>query len=327
MAEVPIRYLSRADVLAAGGADMQLAVQDLRDTLALLRAGQAEMPSEISVPIGTKAVQARAYALPARLAGAIGVVGVKWTAHRPDLADGAPRALALTLLNDLASGRPVAVVESALLTAIRTAGTTAAALACLSQPPRRVAVIGAGVQARAHLRMLAALYPALERVTIWNRTPAHIADFESTVAVATNIDAALEGADVVLCCTSAATPILDEGAVRPGRTIVQVGYNEVSFAAIAASDAVVVDLWGPFCETSAKSLFRMYRAGRFPPERVAADLAAVMLDGWRASPDSRLYISTFGLNLFDIALAARVLRQAAASGIGTVLPLAGGDWA
>ncbi len=73
----------------------------------------------------------------------------------------------------------------------------------------------------------------------------------------------------------------------------------------------------------------MHRAGRFPAERVAAELAAAVLDGWRPAPDAAVYMSSFGLNVFDIALAARVLARAEAEGVGRMLPMSGdetGDW-
>ncbi len=138
------------------------------------------------------------------------------------------------------------------------------------------------------------------------------------VKVAANPEAALDGSDCVLTCTNATNPILGAGAVRSGRTVLQIGYHEVTFDAIDQADTVVVDLWGEFRMTSAKSLFRMHRAGRFDAARVEADLAALALDEWRPTPEAAVYFSSFGLSIFDIALAARVLREAEARGIGVV---------
>jgi ornithine cyclodeaminase len=134
---------------------------------------------------------------------------------------------------------------------------------------------------------------------------------------------AVEGSDAVIACTAAASPILDAWAVRPGRIILQVGYDEASFAAIDASTAVVVDLWGEFWRASAKSLFRMTRAGRFDAGRVSADLAAAVDGGWRPRPDDAVYFNSFGLNVFDVALATRVLREAASRDLGRMVPLLG----
>ena len=328
MHPLPLRFLSRRDVRDAGGLDVAAAMADVRGALALWRAGDAEMPAEISVPL---AAPGRAYALPARLGGATGLVGVKWTAHRPPLDDGAPPIVSVTLVNDAATGLPVGIVESAQLTAVRTAAVSALALQLgASAPLRRVTLLGAGVQAAAHLRMLAAVLPGLEEVTVWNRTPGRVPAMLDAVAApwpvmaASDLAQALAHADAVVCCTAATAPILGVDAVRPGRMVVQVGYHEVSFDAIDRTDIVLADLWGEFRLTSAKSLFQMHRAGRFAADRVAADLPALVLDGWRPPAGASVYFSSFGLNLFDIALAGRVLRDAAARGIGTVLSLGDG---
>jgi ornithine cyclodeaminase len=83
MAEIAVRFLGRDEVLAAGGGDMRAAIDDVRTALALLRAGDADMPAETSVRLGAAgASQARAYALPARLGGEVATAGLKWTAHR-----------------------------------------------------------------------------------------------------------------------------------------------------------------------------------------------------------------------------------------------------
>ncbi len=328
MHSLPFRFLNARDVREAGGLDIVAAMDDVRAALALWRAGEADMPAETSVPLGN-APQARVYALLARLGGAVGLAGVKWTAHRPHLDDGAPPIVSVTMVNDAATGLPVGMVESAQLTAVRTAAVSALMLQHgASAPVRRVALLGAGVQATAHLRMLAALFPGLAQVRVWNRTPDRARAMISAppppwpVVLAPSLQQAITGMDAVICCTAAAAPILDQDAVQPGRIILQIGYHEVSFDAIDRSDTVLVDLWGEFRLTSAKSLFQMHRAGRFPPERVAADLPALVLDGWRPPAGARVYASSFGLNLFDVALAGRVLRQAAARDIGTVLTLA-----
>jgi len=315
-----MRVLSRSEVVAAGGEDIAAAMEDVRRALALLRAGQAEMPAETSVRLGGPEVQrARAYALPARVGDR---AGVKWTAHRPPGAE--PAVMSLTAISDALTGAPIGMVESALLTAVRTAASSGFVL--LARPPRRVAVLGAGVQARAHLHMLAALFPGLDEIRLWNRGAERAAalarDF-AAVMVAADIDGALDGAYTVITCTNAATPLLGPAAMQPGRTVLQIGYHEVAFEAIDRADAVVVDLWGEFRLSSAKSLFQMHRAGRFEADRVAADLAGLALDGWRPEPGAAVYFSSFGLNIFDVALAARVLDEAGRRGIGVEHALLG----
>lgn len=317
-----IRVLDAAAVRAAGGLGVAAAMDDIRVALAALRDGTAEMPAETSVSLGPAGTaQARAYALPARVGA---WAGVKWTAHAP--AGIVPSNRALSVVNDALTGQPIGLVDSVALTAVRTAAVSAFILDL--RPPRRVAVLGAGRQGRAHLAMLAERFADLDGVALWNRTPKRAmqvaaGDFPWPVEVCETPEAACAGADVVMACTTSPAPYLGADAFGSGRMLMQIGYNEVRFSAIDRADAVVVDLWGDFCRTSAKSLFQMYRAGRFDPARVAADLAAVVLDGWRPGPGAALYFSSFGLNIFDIALAARVLSEAARRGVGLCIPWSG----
>ncbi|NDW02881.1 ornithine cyclodeaminase family protein [Jiella pacifica] len=325
---IQIRYLSRADVLAAGGADFRLAVEDVREATRLLRSGKASMVAESVLPVSGDARE-NAYGLPASLGGDIDAAGLKWAMHRAAPVGDLPSITSATFVNRLSDGRPLGLVESALLTRMRTAAVTAIAMDMLPKGTiRRVAVLGAGAQARAHVEMIRALFPEVTEIRLWNRTTerrdvllTELSDGNGPALLAAEtIKGAIEPADVVLCCTTSPEPLLGPDVVRPGRLVVQIGYNEVSFEAIVGFDHVVVDLWGDFAERSAKSLFQMYRAKRFEPGRVSADLSQLVVDRWRPPEKSSIYFSSFGLNLFDIALAARVLRQAEMEGIGALLP-------
>jgi len=324
-----LRYLSRSDALRAGAGDWRKAVRDVRAATALLRLGEARLVPESALPMGGDPRE-RAYALPASLGGDYDAAGLKWAVHRSAARGDMPSIASTTLVNRLSDGRPVGVVESALLTRMRTAAVTAVAIETLmAGPPSHATILGAGAQARAHLDMLSELFPSLESITVWNRTPAHryamIADIRpevrARISAADTLEDALDQSQLVISCTTATQPLLGAWAVQPDRLIVQVGYHEMAFEAIDASRVVAVDLWGDFAATSAKSLFQMHRAGRFEPGRVAADLPALVVDKWRPPSGASLYFSSFGLNIFDIALAARVLKQAEAENIGVVLPL------
>jgi len=319
------RYLSQQDVISLGGTQAQAAVDDICDVVTLMRQQQAQMPAETHVDLGS--ARGKAYALPACVGGRFNAAGVKWTAHRPDAQDGLPQAMALTLINRADNGLPLGLVESSALTATRTAAVSAIALRLAApRPVQRILLLGAGVQAIAHLNMLRELFPGLQQVSWWDRSasalPVSTENLPWPLIRVTDLAAAItQHADAVITCTSAAAPLLGTEAISPGRLVIQVGYHEVAFEAINCSTRVVVDLWGDFCETSAKSLFQMYRAGLFPPQRVDADLSNLLIDGWRPAADDSVYFSSFGLNVFDIALASRVLQQAAGLGTGTLLPL------
>lgn len=321
--EALLRVLDEATVAQLGGGDVALALEDVKAVIQLMRLGEAQMPAENHIDLGTPL--GKAYALPARVGGTYNAAGVKWTAHRPQRPDALPAALALTLINDAQSGIPRGLLASGALTAARTAAVSALALQLAApRQVKRVLLLGAGLHAQAHLRMLQQLFPQLEQIGVWNRSPFKLSALRE-VQIETDLQLALaQPYDAVLTCTSADQPIVDAAAVRPGRIIVQVGYHEVSFAAIKASSKVVVDAWGDFAQRSAKSLFQMFRAGEFSEQDVAADLTALLLDNWRPLPDDSVYFSSFGLNVFDIALAARVLQAAEHDELGSLQSLFSG---
>ncbi|MFD2174001.1 hypothetical protein [Rhodobacter lacus] len=327
---MPMRYLSTTDLLQLGLMDWPTALRDVAATIRLLHSGDAGMVPESVMSLGLDP-RSKAYGLPAFVGGGYDAAGLKWTLHRPAAAADRPAITSTTLLNALSDGRPLGMAESALITRVRTAAVSATAIrALLSHPPRRIAILGAGGQAETHLDMVLALFPALEAIDLWNRTPARLDALIARRAAVPGperiahdqLSEAIAQADVILCCTSAPDPFVTAEAVRPGRLIVQVGFHEVTFEAIAASDAVCVDLWGDFADKSAKSLFQMYRAGAFCEAQVKADLPRLLIEGWHPPPGAALYFSSFGLNVFDIAFAARLMRQAEAQGIGTLLPSA-----
>jgi ornithine cyclodeaminase len=230
------------------------------------------------------------------------------------------------LIDDLNTLMPLGMVEAALLTCIRTAAVSGHVLRALTPGIRRVAVLGAGRQAGMHLKMLQALFPDLAEITVWSRSGDVLNRLFPEGKIPPNIrlcetaETAVERADAVLMCTSSPQPILGAAAVRPGLLMLQIGFHEMSFDGIDAFDVVSCDLWGAFSKTSAKSLFQMHRAGRFEQTRVAADLPAILCEGWRPPKGASVYFSSFGLNIFDIALAARLLRHAATMGVGHHLP-------
>jgi ornithine cyclodeaminase len=325
-----IRALSRADVIAAGALDWQAAVDDVRETIRLFQKGEAGMVAESVMPIGNDP-RNKAYGLPAFVGGAYDAAGLKWTVHRAEPSGDLPSINSTTIINRLSDGAPVGSIESAVVTQVRTAAVTAAAIRSLKPDGiSAVALLGAGGHAKMHLDMLLHHFFGLASIRLWNRTRANLDEMvgaaksgQTLVIACETLADALDGADVVICCTSAPEPFLDASAVAPGRLIMQIGFHEVMFETIAATDIVTVDLWGDFAEKSAKSLFQMYRAGQFSSDKVAADLPAMLIDGWqppRTEPGASLYFSSFGLNIFDIAFAARLLRQAETLNIGTLVP-------
>ncbi|MCQ4079638.1 ornithine cyclodeaminase family protein [Streptomyces sp. RB6PN25] len=162
-------------------------------------------------------------------------VGVKVASVAPENpALGHPRIQGSYLLLDARTLTPLAVLDGVALTAIRTAAVSAAAADLLAVPDAsRVVVFGTGPQAHSHLEALAAIRP-VRQVTVVGRDQRRLKEFVGHYRPAAGLPFTVEaggteaigGADVVVCCTTARTPLFDGAALPAHATVVAVGSHE-----------------------------------------------------------------------------------------------------
>lgn len=167
-------------------------------------------------------------AMPAVGPGDEGAMGVKVvTLYHGNAGTDVPTHQAAILLFDRANGSPLAVLDGRLITEMRTAAGTAAIVRKLTAGgPKTVAILGNGVQARAHAAALRAVREIAE-LRLWARNPAHgrpVAEELGAVFLA-DAAAAVRDADIVVCATSATTPVLRGAWVREGALVASVGWN------------------------------------------------------------------------------------------------------
>ena len=154
-------------------ADVELALPDVAARIQLARramialVADAELPPKIGVH--PRPDESFAHAMPAFVRGAAAdgsadLLGLKWVTGFPgNRAAGLPALAASVLLSDPQTGRPRALLDGGPITAHRTAAVSGVAIETwkpdVDPPSLRVALIGAGVQARSHLPVLGHLLP------------------------------------------------------------------------------------------------------------------------------------------------------------------------
>jgi ornithine cyclodeaminase/alanine dehydrogenase-like protein (mu-crystallin family) len=153
------------------------------------------------------------------------------------------------VLFDGAHMSPVAVLDGAALTTLRTPATSALAVRHLAAPgAKRVALFGTGAQAWGHVEAIRAVLD-VEHVDVIGRTPAHVDRLVERIR-ATGLSAtpagpeAVPAADVVLCTTAATTPLFDGGVVADHALTVAIGSHapnarEVDTTLVRRSSVVV----------------------------------------------------------------------------------------
>jgi ornithine cyclodeaminase/alanine dehydrogenase-like protein (mu-crystallin family) len=156
-----------------------------------------------------------------------------------------PTHMAMILLLDPDTGEPLAILDGGLITEMRTAAVSAAVTKHLAAPESRVlAILGSGVQARAHLEALPQVR-RFDEVRVWSRTAEHAERFAARHgARAMEAKAAVRDADVVVTATSAHEAILMGSWLKPGALVNTVGsprpnWRELDDDAMTASTLVV----------------------------------------------------------------------------------------
>ena len=156
-----------------------------------------------------------------------------------------PTHLAMILLFRPDTGEPLAVMDGRLITEMRTAAVSAAITKYLASPEGRIlALLGSGVQAKAHLEALSRVRH-FEEVRVWSRTPDHAQRFaREHNALAMNAESAVRGADVIVTATNAREPILKGAWVKRGAHINAIGAARPTWRELdddAMANVLVVD--------------------------------------------------------------------------------------
>jgi ornithine cyclodeaminase/alanine dehydrogenase-like protein (mu-crystallin family) len=158
--------------------------------------------------------------------------GVKVVSIAPDNPrHGLPRVQGAYLLFDATTLDIAAVIDGVALTTLRTAAVSALAVDRLARPGEaRLVVFGCGPQARGHIQALSHVRP-IRHVTIVGRRdgPAEALARHCTsngVRAAVGRPDAVAEADIVVCATTARTPVFDSTTLPAHAVVVAIGSHE-----------------------------------------------------------------------------------------------------
>ena len=254
--------------------------------------------------------------MPATSPEASGVKLVTLTPANP--AAGRPLIHAVYVVFDGLTQAPVAVLDGAALTALRTSAVSSMATRHLAtEDASRLVVFGSGVQATAHVDAIRAVRP-IERVTVVGRDAAK-ADALAARIRRDGLEAlvgdarSVSDADVVCTCTTATTPLFDGAWLRPGCHVNAVGAfrpedREVDTETIARARVVVETR--DVAAAEAGDLLIPIAEGAIGWDHVVADLAEVVAGASvRRSPDDVTLFESVGVAFEDLAVASAIVGR------------------
>lgn len=321
-------YLSRADVEGLG-LSMREVLAAVEEGFRLKAMGKTEMPPKPGIHPRDKAF---IHAMPAYVRG-VEAAGVKWVSGYPsNLEKGLPYITGLLVLNDPETGIPIAVMDCAWITAMRTGASVGVAARHLAREHATTAAfLGCGVQARTSLMALVETMPAISRVKCLDISEAATARFIDEMAkafpalqfiVCQSPRELAERSDVVVTAIPIVpnpVPPMEAGMLAEGALAVSLDYDSAwTTAAMAECDRFVSDDIEQLLATKAH---HVYFHGI--PEKIHADLgelAAGMKQGREADVE-RIFAMNMGIAVDDMVTARLVLARARAKGAGIRLPL------
>jgi thiomorpholine-carboxylate dehydrogenase len=297
-----MRYIGEEDVRGVLG--YEALIPAVRQGLVDYSAGRVQQPLRTILRVGEGGEEQKGwFAVMPVTAG--GVMAVKTVTFFPGNAVlGKPTHLAMIELLDGQTGEPLAVMDGRLITEMRTAAVSAVALDVLGRSGvRSLGVLGAGVQARAHVESLRRVRPELGDVRIWSRTRRNAERLAEEVgARAAEIEEAA-AADVVVTVTAAREPVLRGEWLRPDALVLAVGavggeLRELDDRAMRKSTVIAESRAGVERESGDV---------RLSGARVFAELGEILL-GKVAAPAGQVVFKSVGMAVEDLVGAVLVWR-------------------
>ena len=266
----------------------------------------------------------RGYVGPLALAG-VKVVGDYVDNYR----QGLPSEMGLLNLFDPSTGQPIAIVDAAGLTDMRTGAVTAIGAKHLARPTSKVlGHIGARGTAYWNVRLLNHLID-FDEIRVHSRRPesrdafaARLAhDLGKPVIATTDWESCVRGADIVVEASrlNEPAPMLRTEWIKPGAFVVPYGtMSAVELSLTDIMDKLVVDDWGQCKAGKFGSLRAHVDAGLLSEATLHAELGEIVAGKkpGRERDGETILLWHRGLSLSDIALGAAMLDKARRLGIG-----------
>lgn len=331
--DIHCRFFSQEDLLAAGCLDIRMAMDAAEGAIRAFHDGDVLFPEKI-VQIFNDDTQERINCLPATFKSEQ-ICGMKWVSVFPPnpVKHGIQNLSAVIILSEIEHGFPIAFMEGTLCSNIRVGSIGALAAKYLArQDSESIGFIGAGEQAKMHLIAMKTAIPTLKEC----RVAAKLGDEEQQfvremsaiipdmkfVVGNTRLEAAADGADIIVTATSAQAPLLKAKWMKPGAFYSHVGGWEDEYQVAEQCDKIVCDDWDTVKHRT-QTLSRMYQDGVLKDDDVYANLSDLVsgTKPGREHDDERIYFNAVGLAYVDVGIAMAMYHRATEAGLGQDLQI------
>jgi ornithine cyclodeaminase/alanine dehydrogenase-like protein (mu-crystallin family) len=246
---------------------------------------------------------------------------------------GLPSHVGLVVLFDTEIGIPLAVMDAAEVTAIRTAAASAVATRALARKDAStLAILGTGDQAVSHLEAIA-LVRNLRKVRLWGRSADKAARLAEEVGsklslqieVSRTPEEAVRGADIVCTVTASHEPVLNGAWLTAGAHVNLVGASRLT-SREADDEVVKRSRFFVDSRTSARAeageLRHAIDAGLVGDNHVLGEIGDVLNEhvAGRTSDQDVTTYKSLGIAVQDLAAAHVIYDRATRDSIGNLVP-------
>jgi 2,3-diaminopropionate biosynthesis protein SbnB len=272
----------------------------------------------------------RIIAMPAYLGGDINQAGIKWIASFPsNFERNLSRAQSVTILNNCLTGTPECIINSSLVSAIRTAAVTGTVIQEYLKMPsnnskeHHIGIVGFGLIAQYHLKMLATLFAEnIKCISIYDPrgvdTEKVPKELRNKINIVQTWQTAFDNADVFITATTSSKGYID-GKARPGSLHLNVSLRDYVPEFSSQVDFMVVDNWEEICRQNT-DIECMHNLG-YLNKRDTLSLMEILANSTfkTLTPEHVIMFNPMGMAVFDIAVGAFVAKESKIQKLGIVL--------
>ena len=296
-----MQYFTDTDM----GLDMGLVNLAVESAFADHGRGLVQMPPKVYVTLPEGDFRTMPAYIPSLALAGVKVVNV----HTGNSAKGLPTVMALTIILDISTGQPVAVINATRLTDMRTGAAGAVAAKYLS-PKREITlgVIGTGKQAEAQVSAISRELKILE-IKVWGRNPDHVrrfADRFMEYPCSSGSPEKVCDCDVLVTTTPSRSPVVRSEWIHEGTHINAIGADapgkqELDPALLKRAQVFVDD---PAQAVHSGEINVPISQGLFRESDIAGTLGEVVIGKKkRAGNESITIFDSTGLAIQDLAIA------------------------
>lgn len=270
----------------------------------------------------------RIIAMPAFVGGKIDLAGIKWIASFPgNIDNGIPRAHSVVILNKADTGQPVCIINTALLSVIRTSSVSGLMIRYFlkARPMDNInlAIIGWGPIGQHHFKMATdILGDKIDKIFLYDLRGIDMdaidSPYKDKIMVTDNWQDAYTDTDIFITCTVSKAPYVDLPP-KAGSLQLNCSLRDYKVDILDHTKAIIVDDWEECCRE--KTDLEMMHLDRGLKEEDTKSIADVVVNNCMADypAEEAVMFNPMGMAVFDIATSRYYLDKAKESGIGQEL--------